>query len=120
MFAECETGGTATGERQPLHFEKRNDVLIERAIVFELISEIENHVRLEALHLLLQEIEIVEDREMLGRMTETAQCFEDIRFGLPILGLELSAQILIERRGRDGIEQREDFEFSFHFTISCV
>ena len=39
---------------------------------------------------------------------------EDVGLGLPIVGLQLGAEVLIEGRRRDGVEQGEDFEFLFH------
>ena len=45
---------------------------------------------------LLQQIEVVEDREVLGRVAEFAQRGEDVGLGLPILGLQLRAQILVD------------------------
>ena len=47
----------------------------------------------------------------------SAERGEHVGLGLPILGLQLRAQILVERRGRDGVEQGEDFEFSFHAVL---
>src|SRR5258706_491878 len=40
--------------------------------------------------------------------------FEDIRLRLPFHGLQLRAEILVERGAGHCVEQREDFEFSFH------
>jgi hypothetical protein len=97
-----------------VHFEKRGDVLIERAVVPELIGEIKNDVGLKGIKLLAQKVEVVEDREVLDGVPEFAKGGEDIGFGFPIFGLQFLAQVLINRRRRDGVEQGEDFEFSFH------
>ena len=37
MFAEGEAGGAATSESDAAHGEERDDVLVESAVVFELI-----------------------------------------------------------------------------------
>ena len=120
MLAERQSGRAAAGERHAVHFEERNDVLVEGAVVLELVGEIENDVRLEALELLAEQIEVVEDREVLGGVAEFGQRGEHVGLGLPILGLQFRAQVLVERRGRDGVEQGEDFEFSFHAATSCA
>ena len=39
---------------------------------------------------------------------------QDVRLGFPILGLQLLAQVLIDRGRLDGVEKGEDFEFLFH------
>src|SRR5207244_4844373 len=46
VFAENQTGRAATGKGDALHFQKGNDVLIEPAVILELIRQIKNHVRL--------------------------------------------------------------------------
>jgi len=97
-----------------VHFQERHDVLIERAVVIELVGKIENDIGLETLEFLIQQIEVVENGQVLGLMPQFAQRGQHIGFGLPVLSLQLGAQILIERRGRDGIEQGEYFEFAFH------
>ena len=119
VLAQDEPGRAAAGERHALHLEKRNDVLIEPAVVLELVGQIENHIRREALQLLPEQIEIVEDGEMLGRVAELAERGEDVRLGFPILRLHLRAQILVDRRRTDGVEKGEDFEFLFH-AIWCA
>ena len=65
MFAKNETGRAATGEGNALHFEKGNYVLVEPAVVFELVGEIKNYVRGEVLQFLPQQIKIIKDSEML-------------------------------------------------------
>ena len=87
-----------------MHVKKRDDVLIEGAVVFELIGEVEDHVRLEALQFLPQQIEVVEDGEMRRFMTKFTKRGEDVRLGLTILGPQLGPHILVERGGRDGVE----------------
>ena len=62
-------------------------MLVESPVVFELIGEVENDVGSETLELLLDQIEIVEDGQVGGRVAEFAECGENVRFGLPILGL---------------------------------
>ena len=119
VFAKSQTGRAATGEGHALHFEEGNDVLIERAVVLELVGQIENHVRREAFQFLPQQIEIIEDGEMLRGVAERAECGQDVGLGLPILRLHLRAQVLVDRGRRDGVEQGEDFEFLFH-AIWCA
>jgi hypothetical protein len=114
VFAERQAGRAAAGERQPLHFQEGNDILVEGAVVLELIGEVEDDVRLEVLELLPHEVEIVEDGEVLGGVAELFQRREHMGFGFPIIGLQLRAEILVERGGRNGVEQRQDFEFLFH------
>jgi hypothetical protein len=111
VFAERETGGAAAGERDAVHFKERNDVLIERAVVFELVGEVEHDVRLETIELLAQQIEVVEDREVFDRVAEFGERGEDVGLGFPIVGLQFGAEVLINGRRRDGVEQGEDFEF---------
>src|SRR5205085_9938225 len=76
VLAKDKSGRAATGERHALHLQERRDVLVESAVVLELIREIENHIRPEALHLLPEQIEVVKDGEMLRRMTECAEVGE--------------------------------------------
>src|SRR5207253_6294924 len=108
VLAKSESGRTATGERHAVHFQERNDVLVERAVVLELVGEIENNVRLEALQFLPEQVEVVENRQLPGVVTEVAERRQDVRLRLPILGLQFRAQILVERRGGNGVEQREN------------
>ena len=114
MLAKRKTGRTATGEGHAVHFEERNDVLVEGAIVFELIRQVENDIRLEAFQLLPQQIEIVENRLVLRRVAKFTEGFENICLRLPFHGLQLRAEILVERGADHRVEQREDFELSFH------
>ncbi len=65
VFAKNESGRAATGEGNALHFEKGNNVLVEPAVVFELVGEIKNYVRGEVLQFLPQQIKIIKDSEML-------------------------------------------------------
>jgi len=62
-------------------------VLVESPVVFELIGEVENDVGSEALELLLNQVEIVEDGQVGGRVAEFVECGKDVRFGYPIIGL---------------------------------
>ena len=84
-------------------------MLIKRAIVFELIRQIENHVGLKALQFLAKQIEVVEDGEMFCFVAKFFQRGENIRLRFPIVGFQLRAQVLIDGRRRDGIEERENF-----------
>ena len=89
VFAKRQTGRAAASKRHALHFEKRDNVLIESAVVLELVGEVEKNVRRERLQFLPEQIEIVEDGEMLGRVTERPERAEDVRLGFPILRLQL-------------------------------
>ena len=119
MFAKDQSGRAATGEGDALHFEKGNDVLVEPAVVLELVGQIENYVRREAFQFLPQQIEIIKDGEMFGGVAERAERGQDVGLGFPILGLHLLAQVLIDRGRPDGVEKGEDFEFLLH-AIWCV
>ena len=108
VFAENKTGRAATGEGHALHFEEGNDVLIEAAVILELIGQIENHVRLEGCQLLPQQIEIIKNGEMFCGVAEGSQRAQDVGLGFPILRLHFLAQVLIDRGRPDGVEQGED------------
>src|SRR5689334_4391150 len=119
VFAENETSRAATCKRHSLHFQEGNDVLVEPAVVLELIGQIKNHVRLEDCQFLSEQIEIIENGEMFLSMTEGAQRAQDVGLGFPILRLHFLAQVLVDLGGPDGVEKSENFEFLFH-TISCA
>ena len=116
VLAQNETGRPAAGKGHALHLENGDDVLVESAVVLELVGEVEKNVRRERFQLLPEQIEIVEDGEMLRRVTERAERVQDVRLGLPILRLHLRAQVLVDRGRTDGVEKGEDFEFLFHAT----
>ena len=120
VFAKREAGRAAAGKGHALHFEERNDVLVEPAVVLELVGEIENDIRREALQFLPQQIEIVENGEMLRRVAERrrARPGRSPRFSNPPSSSPF-AEILIDRRGTGGVEKGEDFEFLFH-AIWCA
>ena len=113
VLAERQAGGAAPGERNALQFEKRGDVLVEGAVVFELVGQVEDDVRLELLDLLPDQIRVVEDRQVFGRAIQRLQSRQQVGLGLPIFGGQFAAQILVQRGGPDGVEQGEDFEFAF-------
>src|ERR1043166_7686700 len=73
VLAKGQARRTAAGERQVLHFEKRNDVLIETGPVLKLFDEIEKNVGRTGLQFLPHKIDIVVDGEMLRGMTEFPQ-----------------------------------------------
>jgi hypothetical protein len=66
-----------------------------------------------------EKIDIVEDREMLRRVTERAERGHDVRLGFPILCFQLLAEVLVDRGGTCAVEQHQDFEFLFH-AIWCA
>ena len=54
-----------------------------------MFGEVEKDIRIEGFQFLAQQIEIVENREMLRRVTERAERGHDVGLGFPILGLQL-------------------------------
>jgi hypothetical protein len=120
VLAEREPGRPAPGERAPAQLEERHDVLIEGTVVAELVREIEHEVGLIAVELLAQEIEVVEDREVVGLVAELLQGTEHVLLDLPVGGLQLGPEILVERSGRPDVEQREDRSFFFFTATSCA
>ena len=73
VFAKNETGRAATGEGDALHFEKGNYVLVEPAVVLELIRQIEYYVGGEVFEFLPHQIEIIENGEVFCGVTERAE-----------------------------------------------
>ena len=118
MFAQGQASRAAAGERHVLKFEKRNDVLVEGAVVLELVGQVKDEIGLKRPHFLPDEAGVIKDRQVFGGATERLQRFEHVGFGLPVFGLEFFAQILVERRGTDGVEQGKDVEFLFHAVRS--
>ena len=114
MFAKDETRGPAARKGHILHLEKRNNVLVKSAVVLELVGEVENDVGREGFQFLPEQVEVVEDREMLCRITKRAERSQEVFLGFPILRFHLGAQILVNRRGPDSVEKREDFEVLLH------
>ena len=104
VFAKGEPGRTATGERRALHLEQRNDVLVEAGIVFELLDQVEKNLWLKRFHFLPDKIDIVVNREMLRGVTDLVERGHNVRFRLPILGLQFLAQIGVDRRRSHAIE----------------
>ena len=104
VLAQDESSRATASEGHALHFEKRHDVLVEPAVVLELVGEIEKNIGREAFQLLPDEIEVVEDGQMLRGVAQLTERGEDIFLGLPILRLHLLAQILIDLRGTHGVE----------------
>ena len=93
-------------------------MLIEAAIIFELVGQIENDVRVEAFQLLPEQIEVIEYGEMLGWMSQRAQSSEDVCFRLPVIGLHFLAQVLVDRGRPDRVEQSKDLDLFLHVTWS--
>jgi hypothetical protein len=102
-----------------LHFEKRNDVLVESRIVTELFDEVEKNVRSKGLQFLTHKIDIVIDGEMIRRMAERTQRSHNVSLGLPVLRFHLFGEVLVERGRTCAVEKYEDFEFLFH-AIWCA
>jgi len=97
-----------------LHFEKRNDVLVESGVVPELFDKVEKNIGRERLQFLPEKIDIVEDREMFRRVTERAERGHDVRLGFPILCFQLLAEVLIDGGWTGAVEKNQNFEFLFH------
>ena len=114
VLAKGKTGRAATGKGQALHLEKRNNVLVESGVVPELFDQVEKNIGRARLQFLPEKIDIVEDREMFRRVTERAERGHDVRFGFPILCLQLLAEVLIDCRWTCAVEKHEDFKFLFH------
>src|SRR4030095_11400879 len=111
VFAKNESSRAATGEGDALHVEKRNNVLVEPAVVFELVGEVKNYIRPEGFQFLPQQVKIIKDGEMLFGIAKGVESAQDVCFGFPVLGFHLLAQVLIDGGRPDGVEKREDFEF---------
>ena len=120
VLAKGKTGRAAAGERQALHFEKRNDVLIEARIVPELLDEVEKNIGSEGFQFLAKKIDIVVDREMLRRVAERAKRCHDVRLGLPVLCLQLLREILIDGCRTCAVEKHQHFKFLFHVVLSSL
>ena len=120
MLAKGQTGRAAAGKRQALHLEKRYDVLIEPRIVLELLDQIEKNIRRERFQFLPQKIDIVENREMLGAVTEAAERFHHVGFRFPVFGLHLGREILVDRGRSAAVEKNENFEFLFHCLFGAL
>jgi len=94
----------------PCISKNENDVLVEGAIVFELVGEVENDVGLESVNFLLEQIEVVKDREVFGGMAEFSQGREHVGLGFSSLRSSTPAsdpgQLLWALWRRQG----EDFE----------
>jgi hypothetical protein len=120
VLAKGQASRTAAGERQVLHFEKRNDVLIETGLVFELFDEIEKNVGRTSLQFLAHQIDIIVDGKMLRRVSELAERGHNVRLGLPVFGFQFLAEILIQFGGTCAVEEQEDFELLFHSFLMSV
>ena len=81
VFAKREACRAATGETQAMHFEKRHDVLIERAVVVELIRQVEDQVRLKLIRLLSKQVQVVEDGEVFDGVAKFAEGRQHAGFG---------------------------------------
>src|SRR4029077_14913449 len=89
VFAERQSGRAAASEGQTLHFEERNDVLIEARVVLELLDQIEKDIWLEAFDFLPDKIDVVENSKVIRGVTELGERGHHVCFGLPFLSLHL-------------------------------
>ncbi len=119
VLAKDQPGRAATGKGDALHLEQGHDVLVEAAVVFKLIGKVKKDVGGEALQFLAEKVQVIEDGEMLRRVTEHPERLEHVRLGFPIGRRQLRRQILVDRGRSDGVEKSEDFEFFLHVTW-CV
>ena len=86
-----------------------------------MLDQIEKNVGRERFQLLPNEIDIVVDGQMFRDVTKRTERVHDVRFGLPILCLQLLAEILIKPGRTCAIEEHQHFEFLFHaFSISVI
>src|SRR5689334_25415714 len=104
VFAENETSRAATCKRHSLHFQEGNDVLVEPAVVLELISQIKNHVGREGCQFLAEQIEIMENGEMFLGMTEGWQGVQEVGLVFQIFLLIFFTQVLLVFVGREALE----------------
>ncbi len=118
-FTKRQAGRAAPSKRQVLHFEKRNNVLIEPGLVLELLDEIEKNVRRKRLQFLPNQIDVIVDGEVFRSVTESTQRCHDVRLGFPVLRLQFFREVLIDRGRTCAVEKHEDFEFLFH-AIWCA
>ena len=118
VLAKRQTSRTAAGERQVLHFEKRNNVLIETRLVFELLDEVEKNVGREGLQFLPDQIDIIINGEVFRRVTELTERGHNVRLRFPVLRLQLLCEVLIELGRTCAVKEHEDFEFLFH--LFCI
>jgi hypothetical protein len=114
VLAEHHAGRAAPGEGDGVHRQEGGDILVEPAIVFELIGEVEDDVGFEGLEFLANQIEVVVNGEMLGGVAKLTEGFEEIGLGLAVLDFEIGLKVLLEGGGGHGIEQGQDFKFAFH------
>src|SRR6266513_3504610 len=89
VFAENESGRTATGEGDALHFKKGNDVLVEPAVILELVGQIKNYVGREVFQFLPHQIEVIKNGEMFRGVTKRAERAQDVCLSFPILRFHL-------------------------------
>ena len=86
VFAEREAAGAATGKGRFVRGEERDDVLVEGAVVFELVSEVKDDVGLKFLDFLLNQVEVIEDDEVFSLMAEFSEGAKNISFGFSVFG----------------------------------
>jgi len=79
-----------------------------------MFDQVEKNVRLEAFHFWPDKIDLIEDGEVLGSVTELAERGHHVRLGLPILRLHFLAQVLVDLGRTNAIEKDQDFKFLFH------
>ena len=122
MLAERQTGRAAAREGHALHLEKGNNVLVERAVVLELVGEIENDVRREgspAFAAADRDRRRWRDARSCGRASPSAVSTFASVFQSSVFSSAL--KILVDRRRTPSpSKQREDFEFRFHGVIWCA
>ena len=104
MFAKGQPGRAAAGERQALHLQKRNNVLVEFRLVPELFDQIEEDIGRERLQFLPQQIDIIIDRQMLRSVAQSAERVHHIRLGLPLFRFQFVTEILVHSRRTGAVE----------------
>jgi hypothetical protein len=121
VLAKRQAGRAAACKWQLLHFEKRNNVLVESGIVPELFDKIEKNGGREGLQFLPYEVDLIVDGEMLRSVTELTQRGHNVRLRLPVLRFQLLCEVLIELGRTCAVKEHQNFEFLLHdFLVSVI
>ena len=103
VLAQRQAGGAATGEWQAVHLQERDNVLVEGAVVVELIGQVEDDVGLEELEFLPEQIEVVENSEVVLLVAELVESGQDVGFGFAVFGFEVLGEVGVDPRRRERV-----------------